>query len=157
MKIASLFSGCGGMDLGFEGDFSVPAECLPIAEQKKFSKSNKNNFLHLPKTGIETIFACDVNVKAKIAWENYFSKKRDIKGVYRQESIVDIVKLFQSNKEIIPKDIDIVTGGFPCNDFSVAGKRLGFNSNKSHRGNKALLKGDDDPSVEILLQKILPQ
>ena len=148
MKIASLFSGCGGMDLGFEGDFSVPADCLPIAEQKKLGKSNKNNFLHLPKTGIETIFACDVNAKAKTAWENYFSQKRNIEGVYRQESIVDIVKSFQANKKLIPKDIDIVTGGFPCNDFSVAGKRQGFNSNKSHRGNKALLEGDDDPSAE---------
>jgi DNA (cytosine-5)-methyltransferase 1 len=148
MKIASLFSGCGGMDLGFEGDFSVPADCLPIAEQKKLGKPNKNNFLHLPKTGIETIFACDVNAKAKNAWENYFTKKRNIEGVYRQESIVDIVKSFQANKNLIPKDIDIVTGGFPCNDFSVAGKRQGFNSNKSHRGNKALLEGDDDPSAE---------
>jgi DNA (cytosine-5)-methyltransferase 1 len=33
-----------------------------------------------------------------------------------------------------PKNIDVVTGGFPCQDFSVAGKRLGFGSAKSHNG-----------------------
>lgn len=32
------------------------------------------------------------------------------------------------------KDIDIVTGGFPCQDFSVAGKRQGLNSHKNHKG-----------------------
>ena len=27
-KVLSLFSGCGGMDLGFEGKFSVPSACV---------------------------------------------------------------------------------------------------------------------------------
>jgi DNA (cytosine-5)-methyltransferase 1 len=45
--------------------------------------------------------------------------------------------------------IDVVTGGFPCNDFSVAGKRLGFESNKSHRGNKLSIADElDDPTAE---------
>lgn len=148
MKIASLFSGCGGMDLGFEGGFSVHSDCLTIQERKDYGKPSKFKFQEIPLTGFETVFACDVNAKAKVAWEYYFSKRRNINGVYRQESIVDIVKSYKTNKNSIPADIDIVTGGFPCNDFSVAGKRLGFNSNKSHRGNKSLLEGDEDPSVE---------
>jgi DNA (cytosine-5)-methyltransferase 1 len=35
---------------------------------------------------------------------------------------------------VFPENIDLVTGGFPCQDFSVAGKRNGFNSNKNHKG-----------------------
>ena len=46
---------------------------------------------------------------------------------------------------MFPDDIDVVTGGFPCQDFSIAGKRQGFNSQKSHNGGKLSL---DEPSIE---------
>ena len=51
----------------------------------------------------------------------------------------------RSGEAIFPENVDIVTGGFPCQDFSIAGKRLGFNSHKSHLG-AALTTGE--PSVE---------
>ena len=149
MNIASLFSGCGGMDLGFEGDFSIPIECLSKFELKKLSKRiDKKKFAQLPHTGFKTIFACDVNKKAKSSWENYFTQKRAVENIYRNESIVDIVKQMKDGKLKLKDKVHIVTGGFPCNDFSVAGKRLGFNSNKSHKGNHTLLADDDDPSAE---------
>ncbi len=53
---------------------------------------------------------------------------------YRETSIVDLVKMHNAGFEVFPKDIDIVTGGFPCQDFSVAGKRMGFDSSKNHLG-----------------------
>jgi DNA (cytosine-5)-methyltransferase 1 len=58
---------------------------------------------------------------------------------------VDIVKAHKEGKSIFPKNIDVVTGGFPCQDFSVSGKRLGFNSNKSHNGSRL---DPGTPSVE---------
>ena len=59
--------------------------------------------------------------------------------VYREESIVDLVKRHKAGEKIFPEGIDVVTGGFPCQDFSVAGKRNGFNFIKITR--EKLLKG----------------
>jgi DNA (cytosine-5)-methyltransferase 1 len=47
---------------------------------------------------------------------------------------------------VFPENIDIVTGGFPCQDFSIAGKRRGFDSDKSHTGKRIVDK--NSPSVE---------
>ena len=58
---------------------------------------------------------------------------------------MDLVKRAKSGEDVFPKNVDIVTGGFPCQDFSIAGKRLGFDSQKSHLG-KAL--ESDEPSIE---------
>lgn len=119
-RLLSLFSGCGGMDLGFEGGFDVP---FNIYDKSKSSNS------HVSKTGFETVFANDINEKAKIAWEYYFKK-----NIFHCRSIVDIVKDHKNGLKVFPNDIDIVTGGFPCQDFSVAGKRNGFKSHKDHNG-----------------------
>jgi DNA (cytosine-5)-methyltransferase 1 len=148
-NVASLFSGCGGMDLGFEGNFSIHTSSLSSEELAKPEYvKGPNGFVTVKPLPFETVFACDVNSKAKLAWDEYFSKRRHIGGAYQLESIVDIVKKFKSGEASIPKNIDVVTGGFPCNDFSVAGKRLGFNSNKSHAGNSKVLDGQEDPTAE---------
>jgi DNA (cytosine-5)-methyltransferase 1 len=93
----------------------------------------------------------------KVAWEDFFLTKRDASDqTFHLESIVDVVKNLRANKTNYglfssggKSLIDVVTGGFPCNDFSVAGKRLGFESNKSHRGNKLSIADElDDPTAE---------
>lgn len=117
-KVVSLFSGCGGLDLGLEGGF------VNVATKKK-----------LPKTGLETVFANDIRPGAKVAWENFFQKP----DIYHLDSIVDLITQYKKGEFSFP-DADIVTGGFPCQDFSVAGKRLGFNSSVSHSGNKMINK-----------------
>ena len=64
----------------------------------------------------------------------YFSKRGHSVEKYKTASIVELVKLHLSGTKIFPENIDIVTGGFPCQDFSVAGKRKGFNSHRNHLG-----------------------
>ena len=44
------------------------------------------------------------------------------------------MKLHKSGTSVFPRNIDVVTGGFPCQDFSIAGKRKGFDSHKNHKG-----------------------
>lgn len=88
----------------------------------------------------------DIRPDAKAAWVSYFGNtKMDANEIYHLDSIVDLVKRAKAGEKIFPDSIDIVTGGFPCQDFSIAGKRNGFNSQKNHRG-VALEMGE--PSVE---------
>ncbi len=148
INVLSLFSGCGGMDLGFEGDFEVLKVCINPKINKDWNVSDiSENWVHLPKNRFHTVFANDIREDAKIAWTNFFGKRGISASTYYLDSIVDLVKLHKENgMPIFPENIDIVTGGFPCQDFSVSGKRQGFDSDKSHTGKKIV--GDDTPSVE---------
>jgi DNA (cytosine-5)-methyltransferase 1 len=137
-NLLSLFTGCGGMDIGFEGGFKIPKATINTDIHKDWIQKEDEIYYYLKETFFETKFANDISEHAKIAWNDYFSKKRghDLNGTFRVGSIVDIVKEYQNgNKKVFPKNIEIVTGGFPCQDFSVAGKRKGFNSHKDHHGN----------------------
>ena len=146
MNVLSLFSGCGGMDIGFEGGF----DCLKVSINSKLHpdwiQTEHGEWVTVKKTGFDTVFANDIRPDAKAAWVSYFRKtKQDANTIYHIESIVDLVKKAKKGETVFPKNIDIVTGGFPCQDFSIAGKRLGFNSQKSHDG-KILEIGE--PSIE---------
>lgn len=84
MKIGSLFSGYGGLDL------AVTAV-----------------------TGAEVVWHCE--------WDDAPSRilERNFPGVpnYRDVSKVDFTQV---------EPVDILTGGFPCQDLSLAGKRAGL-------------------------------
>ena len=143
-RVLSLFSGCGGMDLGFEGSF--------IAHRKSFPKDSKyiehvinKNWVMLKKTKFKTVFANDILNEAEVAWTTYMSRFGYQPEMYHNISIVDLVKMHRKGADIFPKNIDVVTGGFPCQDFSVAGKRKGFNSDKDDYGKK---REGDKPSEE---------
>lgn len=129
-SVVSLFSGCGGLDIGFEGDFSVHHSSI---KNLQWVKNRKGDFIKLKNTGFKTIFACDIKRSAKVAWESYFQKD----NIFQLESIVELVKKAKNGIFKFP-EADIVTGGFPCQDFSIAGKRKGFESSVSHNNIKNL-------------------
>ena len=135
LRVLSLFSGCGGMDLGFEGGFlthhtSVNLTLKPDFIDKQFSKE----LVLLRKTKFSTVFANDILTEARNAWMHHFSKRTKDPAVFHTESVVDLVKTHQRCGMVFPEEVDVVTGGFPCQDFSIAGKRNGFDSIKSHTG-----------------------
>jgi DNA (cytosine-5)-methyltransferase 1 len=135
LRMLSLFSGCGGMDLGFEGGFSVLKESVNEFSHPDFiDKEIDNHYVQLKKTKFSTVFANDILTPARNAWVHYFSNRGHNIEDYETESIVDLVKLHKNGINVFPENIDIVTGGFPCQDFSIAGKRNGFKSHRNHKG-----------------------
>ena len=146
MRLLSLFSGCGGMDIGFEGGFWCLKKAINSDMHKEWITQDNGAWVKLAKTNFETVFANDINPYAKAAWVSYFEPFRaNANEIYHLNSIVDLVKSYQQGQFSFPDKIDMVTGGFPCQDFSVAGKRRGFNSHKSHLGG---LLDKDEPTEE---------
>ena len=100
-RIASLFSGCGGMDLGSEGGFTYLG--------KKYKRLST-----------QTVYAMDFDAPIVDIYNANFPHKCEVQ---------DILKLDSND---VPEH-DILTGGFPCQSFSVVAqnpKRLGYHDAK---------------------------
>ena len=108
-NLLSLFSGCGGLDLGFElaGLKAVMGEEVMEAsfkDKKIFDENIENNVFN-------TIYVNDIFDEARETYANNAGKY-----IYMDKSDIRKIKSF-------PK-ADIVLGGFPCPGFSEAGPRL---------------------------------
>lgn len=146
-RVLSLFSGCGGMDIGLEGGFNCHIRSINTNINPDWIKEVRGEWVTVSETGFKTVFANDIRPDAKAAWVSYFENKlSNANDIYKLESIVNLVKRHNKGEEIFPNDIDVVTGGFPCQDFSISGKRKGFNSLKSHDG-KTEIEGEE-PTIE---------
>lgn len=146
-RVLSLFSGCGGLDIGLEGGFNCHIRSINTEVNPDWIIDKEGDWVTVSETGFKTVFANDIRPDAKAAWVSYFKNRvSNANEIYKLGSIVDLVKKHKSGKKVFPNRIDIVTGGFPCQDFSVAGKRQGFKSSKSHDGKTRIYS--DDPTIE---------
>ena len=119
--VISLFTGIGGMDMGFDGEVIVHKDSI-INKEFIDKPYTIKDFVVLKKNNFECVFQNDILEGAKevFGFNNDNSK-------YNTTSIYNLI----SENFIFP-NADIVIGGFPCQDFSHAGKRKGFKSNKGH-------------------------
>lgn len=102
LKVASLFCGCGGTDVGLLGGFDF------------LGKTYETN-------NMEIVYANDIDDNACKIFEENFGLRPDNRDIREVES------------DELP-DFDILTGGFPCQSFSIVAqnpKRLGV---KDERG-----------------------
>lgn len=100
-ELVSLFSGAGGMDLGFVGGFEFNGE-----------RYEEHDIGH--------VFANDIMEDACKTFEHNFNT----------DIVCDDLREVLWNSDIDIPSADIVTGGFPCQDFSVAGNREGLDSDR---------------------------
>ncbi len=150
--ILSLFSGCGGMDIGFEGGFIALKRSVDLNLHRDWIEEDFGDFVKLKKTGFKTVFANDIKPEAKSAWVSYFKNSNDL---YHLGSIVNLVERAKNGEDIFPKNISILTGGFPCQDFSVAGKRLGFNSIKGHDNSNDQIQKENRGNLYLYFKEVL--
>ena len=76
MKVLSLFSGCGGMDIGFEGGFHCLKASINSQLHPDWIEEEKGEWVKVKATGFDTVFANDIRPDAKSAWVSYFTKRK---------------------------------------------------------------------------------
>lgn len=114
-RVGSLFAGVGGIDLGFQ-----------VAVQ------NDSQY--------EIVWANEIDEYAVATYRQNFKQhpvfhgdiEKIVKPEMRSENEAEKHKYLKMQKDILDHKIDILVGGFPCQAFSIAGYRKGFDD---ERGN----------------------
>jgi len=119
-KVLSLFSGMGGMDVGFAEQVIVHKNSVQLNYIR--SENVIPGFVNLKRLPFETVFQNDILPEAKRICE--------LNGWASSYQLKDVRDLLKDNFAF--PAADVITGGFPCQDFSHAGKRQGFDSNRGN-------------------------
>lgn len=121
MRLLDLFSGIGGFSLAAQWVWGDELEIVAFCEIDKFcQKVLYNHWPNVPIIGDVRDVTLIANSKCmgrtQGTWEEIQSEKQKT--------------IRQDFKDICTEGIDLLTGGFPCQPFSVAGKRKGKEDNR---------------------------
>ena len=124
MKYLSLFSGVGGFELGIQRAFDneyahIGEESEPQERSQGRKRPTDSTVLLQPRNGSAPLCIGYSEID-KYAIETY---KSHWKG---HKNYGDATKI---NERELP-DFDLLVGGFPCQAFSVAGRRQGFDDTR---------------------------
>ena len=120
INVISLFSGMGGMDIGFAEQVIVHSDSI-LASEFIESGYTINGFVNLKRLPFKIVFQNDILPAAK--------KLAELNKWNHNYTLKDIRDLLLEENYTFPS-AEVITGGFPCQDFSHAGKRKGFDSNR---------------------------
>ena len=118
LKFLDLFAGVGGFRLGLE---MAGHECVGHSECDPFCNKCGEITLHKNHETLKDHSVCTVcgTPKKQYALASYYSMHKPKEEEYHATDVRNI------KPEDLP-DFDILTGGFPCQSFSIAGKGGGF-------------------------------
>jgi len=123
MKYLSLFSGIGGFELGIQQAYEeLQKLCVKDEGQSKGTQlgDSERRSEQLSKFGMEGLSCIgfsEIDKYATKIYETHYPKHRNFGDIT------------QIKTEDLP-EFDLLVGGFPCQSFSIAGKRGGFNDTR---------------------------
>ena len=141
--VGSLFAGVGGICLGFKNAFQENAryKLLWANEIDEYAcETYRTNFEHeLLEGDIKLVLHPEsIDIEIKKLREEYATEEKSGKKIELQKKIKDLEKKKEEHyyeplhEKLLEQPIDILNGGFPCQAFSIAGERKGFDD---ERGN----------------------